>query len=208
MKGLYDMSLPYKFIISGSGSVELKEKVHESLAGRKAMFEVCPVSFREFVNFKTEYKYSDRLADYFAIENTKTLNFLEEYLNFGGYPRVVTGSDLEEKKRIVAEIYGSYIEKDIAFLLKVEKLEAFGSLVKILASQTGKMINYSELSNTLGVSVATVKNYLWYLEKTFITEAVSPYFKKRKKRNNEIPGYLFSRPWFKELLYRLVWNGG
>ena len=191
MKGLYDMSLPYKFIISGSGSVELKEKVHESLAGRKAMFEVYPVSFREFVNFKTEYKYSDRLADYFAIENTKTLNFLEEYLNFGGYPRVVTGSDLEEKKRIVAEIYGSYIEKDIAFLLKVEKLEAFGSLVKILASQTGKMINYSELSNTLGVSVATVKNYLWYLEKTFITEAVSPYFKNARKEITKSPVIYF-----------------
>ena len=46
MKGLYDMSLPYKFIISGSGSVELKEKVHESLAGRKAMFEVLPRIFQ------------------------------------------------------------------------------------------------------------------------------------------------------------------
>ena len=75
MKGLYDMSLPYKFIISGSGSVELKEKVHESLAGRKAMFEVLPVSFREFVNFKTEYKYSDRLVDYFAIEKHKNTQF-------------------------------------------------------------------------------------------------------------------------------------
>lgn len=191
MKGLYDMSLPYKFIISGSGSVELKEKVHESLAGRKAMFEVYPVSFREFVNFKTEYKYSDRLVDYFAIENTKTLNFIEEYLNFGGYPRVVIESGLEEKKMIIAEIYSSYIEKDIAFLLKVEKLEAFGSLVKILAGQTGKMINYSELSNTLGVSVATVKNYLWYLEKTFITEAVSPYFKNIRKEIIKAPVIYF-----------------
>ena len=70
LKGLYDMSLPYKFIVSGSGSVELKEKVHESLAGRKAMFEVFPVSFREFVNFKTGYKYDDKLADYFTVEKS------------------------------------------------------------------------------------------------------------------------------------------
>ena len=87
MKGLYDMSLPYKFIISGSGSVELKEKVHESLAGRKAMFEVStPVSFREFVNFKTEYKYSDRLVDYFAIENTKHSILLRSILISAGTP--------------------------------------------------------------------------------------------------------------------------
>ena len=75
--------------------------------------------------------------------------------------------------------------------MKVEKLEAFGSLVKILASQTGKMINYSELSNTLGVSVATVKNYLWYLEKTFITEAVSPYFKNARKEITKSPVIYF-----------------
>ena len=40
LKGIYDLNLPYKFIISGSGSLELKEKVHESLAGRKLLFEM------------------------------------------------------------------------------------------------------------------------------------------------------------------------
>ena len=39
LKGLYDMNLPYKFIVSGSGSIELKEKIHESLTGRKRIFE-------------------------------------------------------------------------------------------------------------------------------------------------------------------------
>jgi len=28
LKGLYDMKLPYKFIVSGSGSVDLKEKTY------------------------------------------------------------------------------------------------------------------------------------------------------------------------------------
>lgn len=34
LKGLYDQDLPYKFIVSGSGSLELKEQIHESLVGR------------------------------------------------------------------------------------------------------------------------------------------------------------------------------
>jgi len=45
LKGLYDMRLPYKFIISGSGSIELKEKIHESLTGRKRVFELSTVAF-------------------------------------------------------------------------------------------------------------------------------------------------------------------
>ena len=68
LKGIYDYELPHKFIVSGSGSLELKEKIHESLAGRKLMFEIWPVSFFEFLNFKTDYKYEDKLAEYFAVE--------------------------------------------------------------------------------------------------------------------------------------------
>src|SRR3989344_2656291 len=57
LKGIYDMNLPYKFIISGSGSLELKAKIPESMAGMKQLFTVDPVSFEEFVNLKTNYKY-------------------------------------------------------------------------------------------------------------------------------------------------------
>lgn len=97
MKGIYDMELPYKFIISGSGSVELKEKIHESLAGRKRMFELFTVSFEEFVNFKTDYKYKDRLNDFFTVEKILSEKLLKEYLNFGGYPQVVVNDTFDEK---------------------------------------------------------------------------------------------------------------
>jgi predicted AAA+ superfamily ATPase len=46
------------------------------------MFEIFPINFREFVNFKTDYKFENKLNDFFAIESTKTLNYLNEYLNF------------------------------------------------------------------------------------------------------------------------------
>ncbi|WP_198018170.1 AAA family ATPase [Hippea jasoniae] len=68
LKGVFDYNLPYKFIISGSGSLELKEKIHESLIGRKRTFELNPVSFEEFINFKTHYRYENNLKDFFSIE--------------------------------------------------------------------------------------------------------------------------------------------
>src|SRR3990167_4472416 len=63
LKGIFDMGLPNKFIISGSGSLELKAKIPESMAGRKQLFTVDPVSFEEFVNFKTVYRYQDKISD-------------------------------------------------------------------------------------------------------------------------------------------------
>jgi len=191
LKGLYDMNLPYKFIISGSGSVELKEKIHESLAGRKRLFELSTLSFEEFVNYKTDYKYEDKLQDFYKIEPTKTTLYLYEYLNFGGYPRVVLEETVLEKTKIISELYQSYIEKDIAYLLNVQKTDDFTKLVRIISSQVGELINIAELSSTLGISLATVKNYLWYLEKTYIVHKITPYFKNVRKEITKSPVLYF-----------------
>ncbi len=187
LKGLYDMRTPYKFIVSGSGSLELKEKIHESLVGRKRLFDLNTISFEEFVNYTTGEKYQGSLQDFFEIEKEKTSLLLDEYMNFGGYPRVILEDTLEEKKRTIDEIYRSYIEKDIAYFLRVEKLDAYGMLMKILASQIGQLINYSELANTIGLSMPTVKNYLHYGESTFIIRRVTPYFTNIRKEITKSP---------------------
>lgn len=192
LKGLYDMGLPYKFIVSGSGSVDLKAKIKESLAGRKRVYDIHTISLKEFINFKTDYRYEDNLSEYFTLERGTLDQHLIEYLNFGGYPRVVLETELREKIRIIDEIYHSYIEKDITYLLKVEKIEAFRSLIKVLADQTGQLLNYSELSNTLGISLPTLKNYLWYAENTYILERVTPYFRNIRSEISKSPIVYFS----------------
>ena len=76
LKGLYDQGLPWKFVVSGSGSIELKEKISESLAGRKRVFELSTVSFGEFADFRTGYRYTDRLREFFRAEAAKNRSAL------------------------------------------------------------------------------------------------------------------------------------
>lgn len=191
LKGLYDMNLPYKLIVSGSGSVELREKIHESLAGRKRMFELSTVSFIEFVNYKTGYKYETNLTEFFALNPDQAQRLLEEYLSFGGYPRVVLEDTVDEKRRIIAELYQSYLERDIVYLLGVQKTESFTALVRVMAAQIGNLVNVSELSNTLGISISTVNDYLWYMQKTFLIDKVTPYFKNIRKEITKSPVFYF-----------------
>lgn len=192
LKGIYDMNLPYKFFVSGSGSIELKEKIKESLVGRKRVLELSTLTFDEFVNFKTDYHYKDKLLNFFALEKEKTKQLLKEYLTFGGYPKVVLEETAEEKQKAISEIYQSYIERDIYYLLKIQKDEAFTRLVKLLSSQIGQLVNHSELSSTLSISVKTLKNYLWYLEKTYVLKKVTPYFRNARKEITKSPIYYFS----------------
>ena len=181
LKGLYDQNIPCKFIISGSGSLELKEKIHESLVGRKRLFELNPVSFKEFLHFKTGYRYENNLSEFLGIEASKIPALLSEYLNFGGYPRIVTEPVLTEKLKILDEIFRSYIEKDIVYLLDIRRPETFRQLIRLLAAQTGKLLNYSELAPQVGVSFPTVKKFLYYAQKTFVVKAISPFFQNYRK---------------------------
>ena len=125
------------------------------------------------------------------IDKEKIREFLEEYLTFGGYPRVVLENLLKEKNKIINEIYQSYLEKDISYLLKIRKTEDFSNLVKVLASQIGCLFNVSEVSRTLGISQKTVNNYLWYLQKTFILQKITPYFRNIRKEITKSPIFYF-----------------
>lgn len=181
LKALYDMDLPYKFIVSGSGSLELKEKTHESLVGRKKMFELPTITLHEFLQHRTNYQYHGKLKEYCALHSAETDMLLFEYMNYGGYPRVILENLEKDKIDVINDIYSSYLEKDIAYFLKVEKINAFKNLMHILASQAGRIVNISELSSTLGISIPTVSNYLEYAEKTFIISMLSPFYRNVRK---------------------------
>lgn len=192
LKGLYDMDLPYHWMVSGSGSLELKEKIHESLAGRKRVFELSTLSWEEWVDYRTSYRFEQNLGEFMELEATKTKALLEEYLSFGGFPRIVLEQELSEKRKIMSELYESYLLKDLVELLGIQKTEEFTGLARLMASQMGKMANKQELSSTLGLHIHTINHYLWYMEKTFYIEKVTPFYRNIRKEICKAPVYYFS----------------
>lgn len=99
--------------------------------------------------------------------------------------------ELRDKRRVVDDIFRSYLERDISSFLKVEKLESYYHLIRLLANQIGNLVNHQELSGTLGISLPTLKNYLWYAEKTFVLHKITPYFTNLRKEITKSPVYYF-----------------
>ena len=191
LKGLYDQDLPIKFVVTGSGSLELKAAVAESLAGRKRVFPIHPLSFVEFFHYKTENKYRGREALYAEVESGPLDMLLFEYLSFGGYPRVVLAESLKEKRATIAEIFSAYVEKDIVGLLNVDLRESFILLLRLLAQRQGQPINYTGLANDTDLSRHTIKRYLYYGEETFVIQKLLPYFNNISKELTKSPEYYF-----------------
>ncbi len=196
LKGIYDYidykNLSVQLIVTGSGSVELKEKISESLAGRKITFMLNTLSFKEFLRYKESLKLPEDLLKFQKLFPEKMKMYLNEYCNYGGYPQVVLENDMTVKVRLLDEIYSSYIQKDLIQLMHIEKSESLAKLVQILASQPGSMINYGELSNTLRISQDTVKKYIYYLEQTYSIAIVRPFFSNTRSEISKAPVVYFN----------------
>ncbi|MEK7513795.1 MAG: ATP-binding protein [Patescibacteria group bacterium] len=189
LKGIYDLNLPYKLIVSGSSALEIKSSVSESLTGRKKIFYLFPLSFDELVNF--------RRPDIKALRGNQRLyqqeylNLLNEYAQFGGYPKVVLQPTTEKKIEALEEIYSSYIEKDIKGFFGVRNETAFVTLVMLLAGQIGGITNKNLLAANIGSNRQTVDNFLSYLEKSFVIQVVRPFFRNPEKEILKSPKIYF-----------------
>ncbi len=99
----------------------------------------------------------------------------------------MTTQGVENKEIILKSIIKTYIEKDIINQLKVENINGFNSLIKILAGQLGQLVNGNELANTANISVNTLKKYLDILSGTYIIDLVTPYFKNIRSEISKMP---------------------
>ncbi len=177
-----------KIIATGSSSLEISSKIKEALTGRKRVFKIYPLTFAEFLEFK-----KSPLRDIFfrLVKNAKLklvepilsefIREWEEFLLFGGYPKVVLTSGREEKARELEEIYNSYVQKDIKAFLKIENVLAFNRLVGILAAQIANLANLSQIGSPLKIARETLERYIFVLENTFIIKTLPPFFTNKTK---------------------------
>jgi uncharacterized protein len=179
-----------KIIASGSSAFYIDRNFKDSLVGRKKIFNVYTLSFREFLRFKKEEDLSIKNFSRITItEKEKIQLYLLEYITFGGYPRVVL-SELDDKKDILHDIIYSYIKKDV-YEAGIRSDEIFYRLLKLLSQQVGNLVNALELANMLGVSKTSVENYLYVMQKSFHIQLIRPFYKNIRKEITKMPKIFF-----------------
>jgi len=208
LKLLYDLyGRKVKFVISGSSSLELADKLGKYLVGRVFFFELLPFSFYEFLLTKDELLAKNYLEKHNAL--TKLLSgvkkikapsnwkikdiqsYLEEYVRFGGYPEVIKARDVETKKKILNEIYNTYISKDVIELLKITDAFRYRNLIKTLAVRVGNMLNYEELSSSCESYYKEIRRWVSVLNETYIVKLLWPFFKNPSTELRKTPKLYF-----------------
>ena len=193
LKHLYDKYAgEIKIIVTGSSNLELKAKFQNSLTGRKISFLINPLDFEEFLIFQN-FPFLDYLKKEILPPNIKSNfdNALDKYLVYGGMPAVALQEDNNLKQKMLEEYVNTYINKDIRAIGKVKNILNFNSLVKILASQIGNLLNVNEISNTVKISRRDVEKYLNLLELTFVLNKISPFAENIRSQITKMPKSYF-----------------
>ncbi len=195
-----------KFFLSGSSSLQIAEKVSESLLGRTISFLLYPLSFSEYLAFHLNKSHlfdnqninqiQGQIQAFFLNPNENLFkeltqsyqgfellfkeidSVLQQYLLKGGYPRLLD-EDLDTSFLLLKQIRSSYIEKDILKELKIFNVSVYENLMNYLALTIGSLLNVSSISGDIGASSPLVSKFLNVLKNTFIID-ILPVFSTNK----------------------------
>jgi hypothetical protein len=172
------MDMGLKFYITGSNASLLSDELGSRLTGRYLPFDLLPFSFREFLTFK-----GHDLPDLHRLttaEQALLQRRLDEYLEQGGIPEPVKYPDLPLHRAL----YDDVLYRDIAARYRFDDLRALKELAFYLMSNPAGLISFNKLKGQLKLgSVNTVKNYIGYLEASWLlfTINVHDYSVKRQQ---------------------------
>lgn len=173
-----DLRRDIKIIISGSSAGLLEPEVASKLSGRRIDIQVWPFSFAEFLKTR-KVIVSDPFLQ-FGGEPGIIQHYLNEYVQYGGFPEVVLESSVLGKLKYLHSYFSDILHRDIAerHNVNIRKLK---DLTRFLLENIGNQVRPSKLSSYLDLSKPTIYDYLSYLEEVFLIFLVEPFGYRKEK---------------------------
>jgi len=163
-----------KVFVTGSNATLLSGELGTHLTGRYKKIELYPFSFFEYIRLK-----KGDVKNKTSKNRAKIIRFFDEYAEMGGFPGFLAENDRE----ILQRIYEDILYRDLLVRFQIREVDAFRKLASFLFANVGKNIGYSSLKNVLGFASATsVKNYVSFLEESFLLFEVRKYDASLKKQ--------------------------
>jgi len=161
------------FVLTGSHQPRLHEAISQSLAGRTAMLTLWPFSLPELRQYRADWDPWELVVK-------------------GGYPRL--HEEGLDPRRFYSGYLQTYVERDVRALVQLRELSPFQSFLTLLAGRVGQLVNYTSLSNDVGVSSTTIKNWVSVLKASYVVLELPPFSANVRRRVVKTPKVYFTDP--------------
>ena len=192
----------YKFLLTGSASLDIHKNVSETLAGRVNLLRIYPFSFQEAAKIKENFSvptleinkifnsknsFQDLIKHKERWDIPSSLHrfskpLINELIEYGSLPEVLELNETEDKQRFLINYRDTYLEKDIRADTNVGDLARYSNLLTLLGSQSGSLIVKKDLKEKAGIAYDTLDSYLSILKATYILQEFEPYIFSASKR--------------------------
>jgi predicted AAA+ superfamily ATPase len=158
-----------QFILTGSSARKIKTQMDVNFSpGRLINFKIDPLSF---------------------IENDDNLDAI---LTYGQLPAISKEKNKDQKELELRSYVENYIEEEIRKETRLRSIAPFARFIELAALQSGRIVNFSEISQELGPTVVTIQSYYQILEDTLFATRIPPYLKNAsRKKLTKASKYLF-----------------
>lgn len=178
IKSKYESS-DIKFIVTGSNSSMLSAEINTLLTGRTLTIHLDTFSFSEFLSYRgiVHADPVSRTGNRVAIDIAK-----KEFITWGGFYEVMSLDNSILKKEILISYAKNIIYRDLVPRFNLRNAEIVERLFFYLLSQSGNILNYTQLAATFGMSDKSMREYLGYFEDVFLIKRLDRFHSKPKER--------------------------
>jgi len=200
LKSVYDQfHNSFRFLVSGSGRLDIYQRGGDSLAGRYFLFHLWPLTVAELG--RRNRPIEDFLGDplHCNLDGLqKTTEIWERLATLSGFPEPFLSDKLSTYRRW-SEVYSrQLIREDIRDLTHVRNVGEMEALYLLLPSKVGSPLSVPSLARDLKVSYNTIKDWLDIFERFFLSFSLSPWtFKIARAIQKEKKVYIWDTPLIK-----------
>ncbi len=169
VKSAYDTQSFKKIFITGSNASFLDGKLATLLTGRYLSSRVYPFSYKELLEIAGISSYMELIE-----KRSLVLNLVDNILQNGSFIEVFNAKD-ENKRDLIKSYYDAIILKDCISNNQVRDTKNFRELSFYLLNNITSIFSYNKISKAIGISDLSAKEYIGYLQESFIMQELKQY---------------------------------
>ncbi len=171
----------YRMWVTSSSEILLGRDVLSYLVGRVGILHLYPFNLTEFLRAK-----GIRIEDEKILERA-----VWEHAIYGGYPHVVLTEGGDIKWELLKNLHQTILLRDVLKTFSIGDEESMERLSKYLAINSGTMVNYVNVYDSLSISFHTVKKYIDALKSSGVVHEIRPFFTNKTREITKAPKVYF-----------------
>lgn len=178
---------PGRFLLTGSANLLALPQIGDSLAGRMEILTLFPLSLAEIQRRENHFiKYTLDQSWPSHLTHSEQSDFISQALT-GGYPEMLTRPAFERRNAWAKSYIKAIVERDVKDISSIEKLVEMPRLLEVLAQQSGKLTNFTQIGGQLNLDTKTAQKYVGLLETLFLVHQLRPWHSNTLSRIVKTP---------------------